>query len=194
MALSEYRRGVPAGKLVLQPRRSWRVPRLAWRKKIISETLQSVGSLEPPWGRGGCIARHRPQASSGRPYRRRRGRGSSRCVTMEQPRLARPDSNPRGVLRQLCLPLRGAWALSSPGLPWTGPGDLTTHHATNCTSCLDSDPYATRAAAGRGTQPGSAGRQPAAELRDSPPYATCAAAGRGTQPGSAGRQPAAGAT
>jgi hypothetical protein len=50
----------------------------------------------------------------------------------------------------------------SPGLPWAGPGDLTTHHATDCTSCLDSDPYATRAATGRGTQLGSTGRQPAA--------------------------------
>jgi hypothetical protein len=67
------------------------------------------------------------------------------------------------LLRQLCLPLRGAWALTSPGLvPWAGPGDLTAHHATDCTSCLDSDPYATRAAVGHGTQPGSMGRQPAA--------------------------------
>ncbi len=66
------------------------------------------------------------------------------------------------LLRQLCLPPRGAWALTSPGLPWAGPGDLTTHHATDCTSCLDSDLYATRAAVGHGTQPGSMGRQPVA--------------------------------
>ncbi len=59
--------------------------------------------------------------------------------------------------------------LTSPGLglPWAGPGDrdLTTHHATDCTSYPDSDPYATRAAVGRGTPatafygpPGPAGR------------------------------------
>jgi hypothetical protein len=88
-ALSEYRRGAPAGKLVLQPRRSWRVPRLAWRStQDYLRDFRSVGSLEPPWGRVGRIARHRPQASSGRPYRRRRGGGSTSCVAMELPRLA----------------------------------------------------------------------------------------------------------
>jgi hypothetical protein len=65
------------------------------------------------------------------------------------------------VLRKLRLPLGGAWALTGPGLPWAGPGDLTTHHATDCTSYPDSDPYATRAAVGRETLPGSTGRQPA---------------------------------
>jgi hypothetical protein len=66
------------------------------------------------------------------------------------------------VLRQLRLPLRGAWALTSSGLPWAGTGDLTTHHATDCISYPDSDLYSTCAADGRGTQPGSTGRQPAA--------------------------------
>ncbi len=47
------------------------------------------------------------------------------------------------ILRQLRLPLRGAWALTSSGLPWAGPGDLTTHHVTNC-NITDSDPYACR--------------------------------------------------
>jgi hypothetical protein len=82
--------------------------------------------------------------------------------TQARPVYTFPTSMYQYRLRQLCLPLRGAWALTSPGLPWAGPGDLTTHHATDCTSCLDSDPYATRAAVGHGTQPGSMGRQPAA--------------------------------
>ncbi len=40
---------------------------------------------------GGRIARHQPQAFSGRLYQRRRGRGSTRYAVMELPQLARPE-------------------------------------------------------------------------------------------------------
>jgi hypothetical protein len=94
------------------------------------------------------------------------------------------------VLRQLRLPLRGAWALSSPALPWAGPGDLTTHHATDCTSCPDSDPRASWAGPNWVLRAASRPR----ELRDADPFAARAATCRATQPGSTGRQPAAGGT
>jgi hypothetical protein len=38
------------------------------------------------------------------------------------------------VLRQLHLPLLGAWALTRSRFPWAGSGDLTTHHVTDCIS------------------------------------------------------------
>jgi hypothetical protein len=59
------------------------------------------------------------------------------------------------LLRQPRLPLRGACALTSLGLPQAGQGDLTIHEAsvTNCTSYPTQD--STRAAAVRVTQPGS---------------------------------------
>jgi hypothetical protein len=140
----------------------------------------TVGSVEPLHGPG----RQRSHANAGQPDRpegedqlgpttshlgpcrrrafrrtfRRTRRTNQMCLLT---RYAFGDAPGDSLLRQLCLPLRGAWALTSPGLPWAGPGDLATHHATDCTY-PDSDPYATRAAVGHGTQPGSMGRQPAA--------------------------------
>jgi hypothetical protein len=57
----------------------------------------------------------------------------SRACGPAQP--SRPQAVARArMLRQLRIPLRGAWALTSSGMPWAGPVDLTPHHVTDCIS------------------------------------------------------------
>jgi hypothetical protein len=87
-----------------------------------------VGSLEPPTG-----VTYSPTSTT-RFFRAAVSAPEGERINSLRDHGAAPTSPPGGVLRQLRLPLRVVWDLTSTGLPWAGPGDLTTHYVIDCIS------------------------------------------------------------
>ena len=104
MALSEYRRGAPAGKLALQPRISWRVPRIAWRSTQDHFRDSSVSRItRASLGEGGTYS----PTSTTSFFRAAVSAPEGERINPLRDHGAAPTSPPGGVLRQLFTSARG---------------------------------------------------------------------------------------
>ncbi len=104
MVLSEYRRGVPAGKLVLHPRRSWRVPRIAWRSTQDHFRDSSVSRItRNSLGEGGTYS----PTSTTSFFRAAISAPEGERINPLRDNGTAPTSPSGGVLRQLSTSARG---------------------------------------------------------------------------------------
>jgi len=104
VALSEYLRGAPAGKLVLQSRRSWRVPRIAWRSTQDHFRDSSVSRItRTSLGEGGTYS----PTSTTSFFRAAVSAPEGERINPLRDHGAAPTSPPGGVLRQLSTSARG---------------------------------------------------------------------------------------